>query len=105
MQCWFKFLKSVLFDLEPFCKSEERKNQYLPTAKKTFVQNAQKKRKNLFVRLHKKNGAFSKKENDAVSQKLFWETHFLQVAERKNDYLLTAKTILSIHDNFFSAWG
>ena len=29
----FKLLKSVRFDLEPFCKSEKRKNQYVPTAK------------------------------------------------------------------------
>ena len=44
---------------------------------KSFVQNAQKKSKKLFVRPHKENGDFSNKEDDAVAQKFFWETHFL----------------------------
>ena len=69
--------------------------------KNHFVQNAQKKCKNLFVRPHKKIGAFSNKENDDVAQNLFCDNHFLQVAESKNCYLLTAKSLLGIHFNLF----
>ena len=84
------------------CKSEKRRNQYLPTAKIICAKRIEKMQKT-FCAATKKNDAFSNKENDAVVQKHFWETHFLQVAERKNDYLLTAKSILSVHHNLFSA--
>ena len=47
-----------------------------------------------------KNGAFSNKENDDVVQKLFWEKHF-QVAERKKDYLLTAKSLRALIATLF----
>jgi len=99
----FKFLKSVRFDLEPFAKVQSAKSN-ICQLQKSFVQNAQKKRKNLFVRrTHKKNNAFSNKENEDVAQKLFCKKHLLSFAESKNDYLLTTKTLLCFHCNPFSA--
>ena len=58
MFCFFSFdggaciLQSVIF----------------ANCKNRFVQNAQKKSKNLFVRPHKKIGAFSNKEDDDVAE-------------------------------------
>ena len=58
------------------CKSEKHRNQYLPTAKIICAKRTEKKQKT-FCAAAQKNGVFSNKENDAVAQKLFWETHFL----------------------------
>ena len=51
---------------------------------KSFLQNAQKKSKNLFVRPQKKRFAFSNKENVDVAQKAFLgEAHFTCCCKQK----------------------